>query len=1006
MAMWLLAGCGGGMDNRDELTLQEAKALSAEFQKQPFTPPPRTVDDVMEKLGADKPVPADCAARQAATSTANDDWVGDADTSRSSKARDDMYKAMESFYDGDYRRSIRYAERAAAVVPSNWGFAQSRMYFALSRYYAYTGDFSSANAAYRQGATAGRVRYAFNRQTTATMNFQRDSVEAHALVAEAAMAQLQGKYRLGEMRYRNILENYPAGLSAYINLQLVTLDLANTLAHQGRYAEAESHVRDVLKIGYIDSPYTAYYLLQLARIVHAQGRDQDAEKLVRRAIRMYEVTCAPPGSINLALARQLLAEILVARGEWEAALREFQIIESRVAASAEEIFERKFRYNIDWSLAYLNSGQPRIAVTRLDDTARYLEGRYGAGHYSVAEAKALHALALARNGDYEAAMREMREALPRILEHLRELDAAKEGRTSRDRRAIEILEGYMALLMEIRGTPIESSYSVDPVTETFALAQIAGSGSVQQALAASSARAAGKDPALADLARREQDSRRQLGALSDRLDFQLSLASEDQDPQAIDSLKDQIAKLKKLHDALMEEIEDAFPDYMEIIRPRAITLTDLQAALAPDEAIVSIYTARRHTYVWTVPVSGAPAAHVVAIDRHQLAHTVAVLRRALDPSALTLAEIPRFDLERAYDLYRQLLEPSKSTWTNARNLIVIAYGPMGQLPIGLLPTARTTLAKAKAPLFSNYRSVPWLARSHAITVLPATASLGTLRRLPAGQSERRAFAGFGDPVFDRAPTTSEQPPVERYVAAVNVRGTTPAGQLTLSRRAAPTTRNASSAEIGALPSLPETADEVRAIAKALDADPATDIYLGENASEAKVKAMTLSDRRVLAFATHGLVPGDLNGLTQPALALSAPGPGEEEDGLLTMGEILGLELDADWVVLSACNTAAADGTGAEAVSGLGRAFFYAGARSLLVSNWPVETTSAKALTTGIFERQAADPSLSRAEALQQAMLGLIDEGGYVDEQGRMLFSYAHPIFWAPFSLVGDGGKSH
>jgi len=168
--------------------------------------------------------------------------------------------------------------------------------------------------------------------------------------------------------------------------------------------------------------------------------------------------------------------------------------------------------------------------------------------------------------------------------------------------------------------------------------------------------------------------------------------------------------------------------------------------------------------------------------------------------------------------------------------------------------------------------------------------------------------------------------------------------------------------------------------------------------------MDLSDRRVLAFATHGLVPGDLNGLTQPALALSSPTVvGGDEDGVLTMGEILGLRLDADWVVLSACNTAAGEGAGAEAVSGLGRAFFYAGARSLLVSNWPVETTSAKALTTGIFERQSNDPTLSRAEALQQAMLGLIDEGGYMDDRRRMAFSYAHPIFWAPFSLIGDGG---
>ena len=110
-----------------------------------------------------------------------------------------------------------------------------------------------------------------------------------------------------------------------------------------------------------------------------------------------------------------------------------------------------------------------------------------------------------------------------------------------------------------------------------------------------------------------------------------------------------------------------------------------------------------------------------------------------------------------------------------------------------------------------------------------------------------------------------------------------------------------------------------------------------------------------------------------------------------------------WLVLSACNTASGEGAGAEAVSGLGRAFFYAGARALLVSNWPVETVSARLLTTDLFKRQANDPNLTRAEALRQTMIGLIDGAGSQDAAGQARFSYAHPLFWAPFSLVGDGG---
>ena len=93
---------------------------------------------------------------------------------------------------------------------------------------------------------------------------------------------------------------------------------------------------------------------------------------------------------------------------------------------------------------------------------------------------------------------------------------------------------------------------------------------------------------------------------------------------------------------------------------------------------------------------------------------------------------------------------------------------------------------------------------------------------------------------------------------------------------------------------------------------------------------------------------------------------------------------------------------ATGVSALGRAFFYAGTRALLVSNWPVETNSARALTTDLFRRQAEKPGLGRAEALRQAELGLIDGEGSVAD-GKTVFSYAHPIFWAPFAIIGDGG---
>jgi CHAT domain-containing protein len=213
-----------------------------------------------------------------------------------------------------------------------------------------------------------------------------------------------------------------------------------------------------------------------------------------------------------------------------------------------------------------------------------------------------------------------------------------------------------------------------------------------------------------------------------------------------------------------------------------------------------------------------------------------------------------------------------------------------------------------------------------------------------------------------------------------------------------------SADLAKLPRLPDTASELISIAKALGLDPAKVLYLGKAASEHTVKFTDLSHYRIIDFATHGLVPGELNGLTQPALALTAPAVTQTEgDGLLTMGEILALKLDADWVVLSACNTGAGAGAGAEAASGLGRAFFYAGTRAILVTNWSVHSASARDLVTDLFRRQAADLALSRGEALRQASMALLDSEGFVDSNGKTVFAYAHPLFWAPYSIIGDGG---
>jgi CHAT domain-containing protein len=130
------------------------------------------------------------------------------------------------------------------------------------------------------------------------------------------------------------------------------------------------------------------------------------------------------------------------------------------------------------------------------------------------------------------------------------------------------------------------------------------------------------------------------------------------------------------------------------------------------------------------------------------------------------------------------------------------------------------------------------------------------------------------------------------------------------------------------------------------------------------------------------------------LILTPPNTATEgDDGYLSASEITTLKLDADWVILSACNTAAGGAAGAEALSGLARAFFYAGARALIVSHWAVASDATVKLITGAVGRMASNKGVGRAEAMRQSMLALIDRGEAHE---------SHPAFWAPFVVVGEG----
>ena len=185
-----------------------------------------------------------------------------------------------------------------------------------------------------------------------------------------------------------------------------------------------------------------------------------------------------------------------------------------------------------------------------------------------------------------------------------------------------------------------------------------------------------------------------------------------------------------------------------------------------------------------------------------------------------------------------------------------------------------------------------------------------------------------------------------------------------------------------------------AISTALDA-PKSSVIHGARATRSAVLKEDLSSARVVAFATHGLLPGQIPGLLTPGLAMAYEGQGLE-DSVLTIVDIVGLRLDADWVVLSACNTGYASGSAGDSMSSLLRGFFAAGARSVLATQWAVESESAKELTVQTFRSLAQTPTWSKADALSQTQRDMI--------AGKFGSMYRHPYFWAPYFLAGDAAR--
>ena len=848
----------------------------------------------------------------------------------------------------------------------------------------------------------------------------------------------QSRYAEAERLYKRslairekVLASGHADAMGSKNYAVALNNLAILYTFQGRDVDAEPLYRQSLaireKVLGPNHPDYAQSLGNLADVYKRQERYADAEPLYKRSLAIYEKSLGPDNSeVGRTLSNlAFLYDAMARYAESEQLYKRSLAIEEKALGPDHPTFANTL---INLAVLYDRQGRYADALPPHERALAIEEKTFGPDHPLVG--KQLNNVAevyreMARYADaeplFKRALAVREKALgadhPDVAESLNRLVLLYENQ-GRYAEALPLVQQLIAnghaepytalpvLLGARRNNLVPVQKALD---DSLDAVQRATQTSVASAVNKLAVRLAAGSDRLAMLVRNDQDLAAEAQALDTAI---LAAASNDpskRNPAAEQQMKQRIAAIVGERNALKKVFASEFPNYAALSNPLPLTAKDVQALLSGDEALVLfaagwdldspsdknkksyVFALTREGFDWTsIPLGGELLAAKVAAFRRGLDVDMVADQEYLD-SMVIKREL--FDLGVANELYSLLLGPVEGLIKNKKQLLVVPFGPLTALPFHLLVTEKPTLAAPSvkssitAEDMAPYRDAAWLTKRQAVSVMPSVASLKALRLFARKDEAAKPIVGFGNPVFNaNAAAAAEQRGAKKVVArSLATRSFTDFWQGAGIDRS----------KLGqALPQLPDTADELNAVALELGA-PTADIHLGRDASETTVKRAPLNNYRIVYFATHGLVAGDIKGVAEPSLALTIPAqPSDTDDGLLTASEVAQLTLNADWVVLSACNTIAGDKPGAEALSGLARAFFYAGARALLVSHWSVASDAATRLTTATFDILKADPKLGRAEAIRRAMLVYIGD----TSQPRN----AYPAIWGPFSIIGEG----
>jgi CHAT domain-containing protein len=848
-----------------------------------------------------------------------------------------------------YKRALKTYD----ATPPNPATPLANALSDLGNLYIVLGRFAAARPLFERARALQEAQFGPNSQQVAAV-----------LSDLGVLASSEGRYGESEALYKRALGIDESTLGTdHPAVATILEKLANAVRNEGHDQDALPLLQRSLAIRQKalgnNHPRVAQAMTDLARLLHALGKNADAESLLAQASAIDEATLGPE-SAALANVIESQAELYRDEDKTDLAGAAFQ----RAITMRERVFGPDHLSVAGGLVGYaaldLRAKRYGDAIARYKRAAAIYDKVLAPDHPQRAITYSRLADAELQQGASADALRDSNAAIEMLGRHLAAESARSGSEAERNR--------YRRIFFE----SISIAYAQHaPVDASFAVAQLSEASSAGQAVAGMAARFAAGTDTLGAMVRQRQDLADRIAQVDGAITNAAAQARAQRDVAAEAALRTTLERQQQELAALDQRLVRDFPAYAELVNPQPLTVAATQKLLSADEALLVYVTGAAETWLWVVRPSSAALLHL-DVNAGELVNEVRALRARLDPE-----RNPRllpYPAKRAAALYAKVLAPAMPALQGARELLVVPDGALSSLPLGVLVTAPPA---ADPSSIADHRNVAWLARDYAITVLPTVGSLRALRQFAGAAHATAPFLGVGNPVL------TGDGGGERGARAVAALFRGGVGNVD---------------EIRKLPPLPETADELRSIAKTLGA-PETALYLGPRANEPTLRGIPLDNYRVIEFATHALVAGDFPGLTEPSLVLTPPPvatPGD--DGLLTASKIATLKLNADWVVLSACNTAAGDGTpGAGGFSGLAKAFFYAGARSLLVSHWAVPSVATVKLTTGAFGALAADPKIGRAEALRRAMVAMWDPANPPE--------FGHPAAWAPFSLVGEGGAA-